>query len=108
MDTSSVSEQERQSLEAVLRSESTKFPLDKPESEDAWSTVLFQLPATAKSSGLASPPMGVEEGLEDSCLCCPELVLVSGFKSGIWSSPHVELCSLPILTLLEVTQVHLV
>ena len=34
MDTSSVPEQERQSQEAVSRSESAMFPFDKPESED--------------------------------------------------------------------------
>ena len=34
MDTSSVSEQEKQSPEAVSKSESAIFPLDKPESED--------------------------------------------------------------------------
>ena len=44
MDTSSVSEQERQSLEAVSRLESTEFPLDEPESEGAWSLVLLELP----------------------------------------------------------------
>ena len=30
----------------------------------------------------------------DSYICCPELVPVSGIKSGVWSSPHVELNSL--------------
>ena len=51
------------------------------------------------------PSMELDEGLEDSYLCCPELVLVSGVKAGIWSLPHVELCSLPTSTLGEVTQV---
>ena len=34
--------------------------------------------------------------------CCPELVLISGVGLGIWSSPHVELCSLPPLDFWEV------
>ena len=96
MDTSSVSEQEMQSLEAVYRSEFTKFPLDEPGFEDAWSLVLLELPVTASSSRLASPPMGLEEGLDDSHLCCPELVLVSGVKSSVWSLPCVELCPLSL------------
>ena len=74
------------------------FSLDKSGSEDVWSLVLFTLPATASSSGSARPLMGLEEGLEDSCLCHLEPVLVSGVKSGIWSSPHVQLCSLSTST----------
>ena len=105
MDTSSVSEQERQSLAAVSRSESAKFPLNKPESEDAWSLVLLELSTTAPLSGSASPPMGLKEGLDDSHLCCLEPVLVSGVKSGVCSLHHVELCSFPASTLGEVTQV---
>ena len=64
MDTSSVSEQERQSAEAVSRSESAMFPFDKPESEDVWSSVVFELPATTSSSASAGPLMALEEGLE--------------------------------------------
>ena len=82
-DTSSVFEQERQSPEAVSKSESAMFPLDEPESEDVWSLVLFELPAAASSSGLARALMGPEGGLEDSCLHCPELVLGSGINSGM-------------------------
>ena len=78
MDTSSVSEQERQSSAAVSSLESAMFPLDKPESEDVWSLVFLELPTTASSSGLARPLMRLEEGLEDFCLCCLELVLVTG------------------------------
>ena len=80
MDTSSVSKQERQSLEAVSRSESAMFPLDKPESEDLWSPVLFELPVTASSLGLAGPLMGLKEGLEDSCLCQLEPIPDFGVK----------------------------
>ena len=102
MDTLSVSEQERQSPEAVSRSKSAEFPLDEPESEDAWSLVLLELHATVSSSGLVSPPMGLDEGLKDSHLCCPKQVLVSGVKLGVWSSPCVKLCSLPASALGEV------
>ena len=105
MDTSSVSQQERQSPEAASRSKSAEFPLDELESEDAWSPVLLELPVTASSSGLASHPMGLEEGQEDSHLCCPEPVLVSGIKWSIWSSPHMEVCSLPTSTPGEATQI---
>ena len=95
-------QQERQSPEAVSRSESAMFPLDQPEPEDIQSSVLFELPVTASSLGSARPVMGLEEELEDSCLCKPEQVLVSGVKSGIWLSTHVELCSLPTSTSGEV------
>ena len=61
-------EQERQSPEAMSRSESAMFPFDKPESEDVWSSVLFALPVTASSSGSAGPLVGLKERLEDSCL----------------------------------------
>ena len=108
MDTSSVSEQERQSPEAVSRSESAMFPLDEPESEDVWSLVLFVLPAITSSLVLARPLMELVEGLEDSCLCHWELVPVSGVKLGIWLSPCVELCSLPASTSEEQTWVLLV
>ena len=103
MDTSSVSEQERQSLEAMSRSESAMFPFDKPESEDVWSSVLFELPATASSSGSAGPLVGLEEGLDNPSLCHLGLDLVSGVKLGIWSLPSVELCSLLTSTSGEVT-----
>ena len=63
------------------------FPFDKPESEDVWSSVLFKLLATASSSGLVGPLMGLEEGLEDSCLCYLEPVPVSGVKLGVWLLP---------------------
>ena len=79
----SVSEQERESLEAVSRSESAMFPFEKPESEDVWSSVLFELPVAASSSGSDGPLMGLEEGLMDSCLCHLELGPVSGGKSGV-------------------------
>ena len=51
MDTSSVSEQERQSPEAVSKSESVMFPLDEPESEDVQSLVVFKLPTAIPSLG---------------------------------------------------------
>ena len=72
-------------------------PLDEPESADVWSPVLFELPVTTSLSGLGGPLMGLEEGLEDSCFCHPEPVLVSGVRLGSWLLPHVELCSLPTL-----------
>ena len=102
MDTSLVSEQERQSPEAVSRLESITFPLDELESGDAWSPVLLELPGAASSLGLAGPPVGLEEGLEESHLCSPEPVLVSGVKFSVWSSPCVDLCSLPTSTYGEV------
>ena len=91
MDMSIVSQQERQFLEAMSRSESAMFPFGKPESEDVWSSVLFELLATALSSGSAEPLVGLEEGLDDSCICHLEPVPVCGVKSGV--SPCVELCS---------------
>ena len=97
-----MSKQERQSPEALSRSESVEFPLDKLESEDTWSPVLLELPA-ATSSGSAGPLVGLEEGLGDSCYCCPESVLVFGVRLGVWSLPHVELCSFPTSTSGEVT-----
>ena len=108
MDTSSVSEQERQSPEAVSRSESAMFPLDDPKSEDVQSLVLFELPVTVSSSELARPLMGLEDGLEDSCLCHLESVPAPGVKPGILSLPCMELCSLPTSTTGEQTQVLLV
>ena len=68
------------------------FPFDDPESEDVWFSVLFKLPATTSSLKSAGSLMGLEEGLEDSCLWCLELVPVSGVKLGVWSLPCVELC----------------
>ena len=84
MDNLSVSEQERQSPEAVSRSESIMFPLDELESEDTWSPVHMELPAAA-SSGSAGPLVRLYEGLGDSHHCCPESVLVSDVRSGICS-----------------------
>ena len=78
------------------------FPFDEPESEDAQSSVLFELPVATSSSGSARCLVGLKEGLEDSCLCHLEPVLVSGVKSGIWSLPCVELCSLLTSTSWEV------
>ena len=69
--------------------ESAMFPFDKPELEDVQSLVLFELPVATSSTELAGPLVGLEERLEDSCLCCLELVPVSGVKSGVWSSPCV-------------------
>ena len=103
-DMSSVSDQERQSLEVISRLESAMFPFDKPESEDVRSSVLLQVPVTDTSSGSTKCLVRLEEGLEDSCLCCLEPVPVSGVKSGIWSSPCVELCSVLISTSGEVMQ----
>ena len=98
-----VSEQERQSPEAVPRPESTKHPLDELESEDTQSLALLGLPAATSSLESAGPPVGLEDRLEDSHCGCPELVMVSGVGLGIWLSPHVELCSLLTPTSGEVT-----
>ena len=103
MDTSSVLEQKRQYHRGCVQSESAIFPFD--ESEDASSSVLFELPVTTSSSALAGHLVRLEEGLGDSCLCCLEPVLVSGVKLGVWSSPCVELCSLLTSTSEEVMQV---
>ena len=100
-----MSEQERQSPEAVSRSESTELPLDNLESEDTWSLVLLGLPAARSTPGLADPLVGPEEGLGDSYCCYLESVLISGVGSGIWLSPHVELCSLLTSTSEEAMQV---
>ena len=81
------------------------FPFDEPESEDSQSSVLFEIPLTASSSGLVGPLVGLEEGLEDSCLCHLEPVPISGVKSGIWSSSSVELCSLLTSTSGQLIQV---
>ena len=62
-DISSVSKQDRQSLEAVSRPESTELPLEKLESVDTWCPVLLELPATASSLGSAGPLVGLGEGL---------------------------------------------
>ena len=108
MDTSLVSEQERQSLEAVSMMESAMFPFEKPESEDVWSSVVFELPVTDSPSGSTRPLVGLDERLEDSCLCCLEPLPVSSVKLGIWSLPCVDLCSLLTSTSVEVTRVILV
>ena len=83
MDTSSVSEQKKQFPEASSKSESALFPLDEPESEDVQSLVLFELPAAAPSSGSVRALVGLEGGLEDSCLPCPGLGLVSCINLGV-------------------------
>ena len=75
---SSVSEYERQSEEAVSRSESAMFPFGGPECEGVQSLVFFELLVTALSSGSAGPLMGLEEGLENS------LSLSPGASSGFW------------------------
>ena len=83
MDMSSVSEQERQSPEAVSKSESAMFPLHEPDSEDVQCPVLLELPAAVPVSGSAGALMGLDGGLEDSCLHCLELGLVL-----IWACSH--------------------
>ena len=45
--------------------------------------VLFELPAAVPSSGLVRALMGLEGGLEDSCLYHPELGPVSGINLGV-------------------------
>ena len=62
MDTSSVSEQESQSPEAVSKSVSAMFPIDEPESKDVQSPVLFELPVAVPSLGSARALMGLEGG----------------------------------------------
>ena len=60
MDTSSLSEQERQSPDAVSKSELAMFPLDEPETEDICSPVLFELPAAIIRIGRS--PDGTRRG----------------------------------------------
>ena len=60
MATSSVSEHETQSPEAVSISESSTFSIDDSESEDAWSPVLFELPAAVPSSVSMVALVGLE------------------------------------------------
>ena len=57
-DTSSVSEHEMQFPEAVFRSESCTFSLD--DSEEVWSSVLFELPAAVLSSRSMVALVGLE------------------------------------------------
>ena len=100
-----MSGQERQSLEAVSRSESTELPFNEMESEDIQYLVVLGLPTTVSSSGSVGPLMGLEEGWGISHCGCPESVLVSGVGLGVWSLPCVEVCSLPTSTSGKVTQV---
>ena len=83
MDTSSVSQQEKQSPEAVSKSESAMFPLDEPESEDVQSLVLFELSEAIPASGSVRVLVELEGGLEDSYLHCLELGLVSDINSSM-------------------------
>ena len=48
--------------EAVSKSESAEFPLDKLESEDTWSLVFLELPLAVSSLGSPGPVVGLEEG----------------------------------------------
>ena len=57
-----------------------EHPLDDLESEDTWSLVLLELPATTSSSGSASPLVGLEEGLGGSHHGC------LGDSPGLWCS----------------------
>ena len=82
MDTSSVSKQEKQSPEAVSKSESI-IPLDESESADVCSLVLFELSMAVPSSGWVRALVGLEGGLEDPSLCYLKLGLVSGINSGM-------------------------
>ena len=72
MDTSSVSEHKMQSPEAVSMSELSTFSLDDSGSEEAWSLVLFELPATVPSSRSTVVLVGLEEHP------CSKLGLASG------------------------------
>ena len=78
--------------EAVFRG-CVHVPSDEPESEGVQSSVLFGLPVTALSLGSAGPPVGLGEGPGDFCL--GHLGPVWSVRSGIWSLPCGELCSLP-------------
>ena len=83
-DVSSVSEHERQSLEAVFMSESSALPWDDSELEEVRFLVFFRLPVVVPPT----KPMVVPErlrGLTGSCPPCPELGLgpVSGTNSGV-------------------------
>ena len=104
-DTSSVSEHETQSPEAVPRSDSYIFSLNDSESEEAWSPVLFELLAAVPSSRSMVALVGLEGGLTGSCPCCLKLVPVPNINSCMLSLPWTELCSLLALTSWESTWV---
>ena len=85
--TSSVSEHEMQSPEAVSMLESATFSLDDSKSNEAWSPVIFELPATVPSSGSMVTLVGLEEGLAGYCPCCS--------KPGPASSTNLDVFLLP-------------
>ena len=57
-----MSEQDKQSPEAVSKSDSAMFPLDEPESEEVQSPVLIELSVAIPSSGLVRVLVGLEGG----------------------------------------------
>ena len=105
MDTSSVSEHEMQSSEAVSKLESATFSLDELESSEAWSPVLHRLPAAVPSSGSMKALVGLEGGLVGSCPHCSKLGPASSTNLGMFSSCHAELCSILTSTSWELTWV---
>ena len=78
------------------------FPLDEPVWRCPISSTLW---ASCSHPIIGISPEGLEGGLEDPCLCCAELSLMSGITLGVWSPPPVELYALLTSTSGELTQV---
>ena len=106
MVTWSVSQHVMQSLEAVSISESATSSLDESESDEAWSPVILELPATVPSAGSVVALVGLEWELVGSCPCyCLKVGPASGTNLGMSSLPCAELCSILSSTSWELTLV---
>ena len=113
--TSSVSEHVKQSPEANSILELATFSINTSKSDEAllwlvslslsWSLVLLEVPTTIPSSGSAVALVWLEEELVGSCPCGLELGPASSTNLDVFSSPFVELHSLPTLTSWELTWV---
>ena len=108
-DASSVSEHERQSLEAVSIPESSTLPQDDSELEEARTLVLIGYPAMVPST---RPMVSLEQlgGLAGPHPPCSDLGpgSVSGTNSSVSWLPQEELESIPTSTSWEQTYVLLV
>ena len=93
----------RHSILRLCPCQSSTFSLDNSEAEEAWSPLLFRLPATIPSSRSTVALVGLEGGLTGSCLHCLELVPVPSINLGMSSPPCVEQCSLLVSTYWELT-----
>ena len=108
MDTSSVSEHETQSAEAVSLLESSALSCTMSESQDAWSPVLHELSPADFIIRVSNGPGWIGSWLSGSCTLCWELGLALGVGSGMLLSPWAELWSLHAPTSWELTWVLLV